>query len=402
MSITTLVIYYFLELFMLYIMFKCYSILSNKELNKAKLIHCLLFGFMIVINNMYINVSIRLLSSIILSIFINKIVFKSKLSESIKFTIIYFFISFLIELLLMLLFSILKIESIHLFNQEILIKIIFSITESIIVLKIISYNKLEILIKKLILFANKKKIYTKIVLILILFINIMTILLGENLDNNHIIILSFSSIVFIIITYKIIIEDKYNLLELKMYNENLKSSSKAYSKTIDECRELKHNLKNDLIGIKSFIPKEYHNEINELILKYNKRYEWISKIDDIPEGIQGVIYLKSNEAKKKHIKMYIDVKENIRNINKDYFELSSILGILLDNSIENSISSKAKVISVYINSSKNNLNIEIINTFSNKIDLDKLGNKDYSTKKEKSGIGLNYIKNLKKKNIKVK
>ena len=49
MSITTLVIYYFLELFMLYIMFKCYSILSNKELNKAKLIHCLLFGFMIVI-----------------------------------------------------------------------------------------------------------------------------------------------------------------------------------------------------------------------------------------------------------------------------------------------------------------------------------------------------------------
>ena len=235
-----------------------------------------------------------------------------------------------------------------------------------------------------------------------MFFNIITILLSKDLDNNHILLLAISSITFIIISYKIIINDKYNILELKIYNENLKSSSEAYSKTIDECRELKHNLKNDLIGIKSFIPKEYHNEINELILKYNKRYEWISKIDNIPEGIQGVIYLKSKEAKKKHIKMYIDVKENIRNINKDYFELSSILGILLDNSIENSISSKAKVISVYINSSKNNLNIEIINTFSNKIDLDKLGNKDYSTKKEKSGIGLNYIKNLKKKNIKVK
>lgn len=393
-----------IEMYMIFIMLICYKNISNKRviISKTNILTIVFFSIVIIINNLYCPIYCRLIISLILSFLINKIIFKDNIKDTFYYTIIYFIISFILELLFVPIVSILRIENITLFNKDFIIKHIFSIVLSICTLVVF---KNKFIIRKIIQLKNSienKISFLNIIIVSTIFLNIITILVTKNLDNNYMIMLAVSSITFIIISYKIIIDDKYNILELRMYNENLKESSKAYSKTIDECRELKHNLKNDLIGIKSFIPKEYHNEINELILKYNKRYEWISKIDDIPEGIQGVIYLKSNEVKKKHIKMYIDVKENIRSIKKDYFELSSILGIVLDNAIENSASCKEKIISVYINSTKNNLNIEIINTFSNKVDLDKLGNKNYSTKKEKSGIGLNYIKSLKKRNIKVK
>ena len=402
MSITTLVIYFFLEIFMLYVMFICYSILSKKELKKSKILYSLLFAFIIVLNNIYTIIEARLLVSLVLSILLNKIMFESTINESCLYTIIYFLISFILELLLVPIFTIFEKSNINIFNNSMGVKILFSIIESFFVIKIFKNKIFSNVITKILISIQNKINYNKIVTIVILLLNLLTIIITSNLVDKNILLLSVSILIFVLLVSKTIIEDKYNIVILKELNSNLKSSSKAYSKTIDECRELKHNLKNDLIGIKSFVPKEYHNEINELILKYNKRYEWISKIDDIPEGIQGVIYLKSNEAKKKYIKMFIDVKENIKNINKDYFELSSILGIVLDNAIENSKDSKEKVISVYINSVKNKLNIEIINTFCNIIDIDKLGNKNYSTKREKSGLGLNYIKGLKKRNIKVK
>ena len=403
MSIVEWIIVTIIQIYTSLIMLYCYKKLSKNNLliNPSNVIIIIFISIILIFNNLYNIVYIRLLTSIIINILLNKLIYKNKLKICIKYTLIYFVISFIIELLLIPLFSVLSIQNINVFNKEILIKNLFSISESFLVLAAFSNNRLQVILNKVLLSSSKIS-YSKITIVTIMFFNIITILLSKDLDNNHILLLAISSITFIIISYKIIINDKYNILELKIYNENLKSSSEAYSKTIDECRELKHNLKNDLIGIKSFIPKEYHNEINELILKYNKRYEWISKIDNIPEGIQGVIYLKSKEAKKKHIKMYIDVKENIKSIDKNYFELSSILGIVLDNAIENSTGSKEKVISVYIKSTKNNLIIEIINTFSNKVDLDKLGNKNYSTKKEKSGLGLNYIKSLNKRNIKVK
>lgn len=44
--------------------------------------------------------------------------------------------------------------------------------------------------------------------------------------------------------------------------------------------------------------------------------------------------------------------------------------------------------------------LKVINKFSNKINLNEIGNKDYSTKNRNSGLGLNYISKIKNKNIK--
>ena len=45
--------------------------------------------------------------------------------------------------------------------------------------------------------------------------------------------------------------------------------------------------------------------------------------------------------------------------------------------------------------------IQIINKFKSVLDLSRITEKNYSTKKKKSGIGLNYINKIKKNNINV-
>ena len=62
--------------------------------------------------------------------------------------------------------------------------------------------------------------------------------------------------------------------------------------------------------------------------------------------------------------------------------------IALDNAIESSLKSKQKIISIYIYDDNNNICIEVKNSFSSNMDVDLIGNKNYSTKGKKHGLGL--------------
>ena len=134
-------------------------------------------------------------------------------------------------------------------------------------------------------------------------------------------------------------------------------------------------------------------------MKYNKKSEWINKIDNIPEGLQGIFYLKLNEAKEKGIEIYLNTNKKIDVKKEDLLDVSNVIGILIDNAMEATQLAKSNLIEVYINNNTTNLNVKIYNKFVNRLDTEKLGNKNYSTKTRKSGIGLNYIKNLENKNI---
>jgi len=62
---------------------------------------------------------------------------------------------------------------------------------------------------------------------------------------------------------------------------------------------------------------------------------------------------------------------------------------------------KSKVIEVNFKEINKSLNIRISNKYINDIDVNKIGNKNYSTKEYKSGLGLNFIKSIKNSKIKV-
>lgn len=177
-------------------------------------------------------------------------------------------------------------------------------------------------------------------------------------------------------------------------------SYNLYQETIDQFKELKHNLKNELFSIKTDLPEEKQKKINSLITKYYKNYDWLNDINSVPEGLQGLIFLKISEAKQKDIKVNINSRNEVKIREKDYLDLCEILGIVLDNAIDAQNNVKNGIIVINISEENEYTKITIINKFNNSININKLGEKNYSTKKIKSGIGLNYMSKIKNKSIK--
>lgn len=152
--------------------------------------------------------------------------------------------------------------------------------------------------------------------------------------------------------------------------------------------------------LKTVVPKNKQTLINNLIKKYNLNCEWLNDMGVIPKGLEGIIYLKKNEAESKNIKLIINNATKQEIAEKDFLDVSDIIGIMLDNAIEASIVSKNNYVVIDIRDEKDIMYIKIINKFKNSVDTSEIGNKNYSTKVKKSGIGLNYIKKIKNNNIK--
>lgn len=379
-----------------------YGSMINKKF-KFNLNYCLIIiltSILLILNNYYNLLSLRLFTGIIINCITSILIYKNKINLTMFYCIVHAIVCLILELIMspILYFS---FDNVEVFNNEVLIKIIFSITAGLVTLFIFKNEKVKKFINKIKdIFFDKNNLMI-LAILLLLFLNIIGVARAIKTSDTFLIMITLICVSFMLLTIKIIINDKYNMVILNNHTNSIKDNIKAYSKTIDDCREFKHNLRNDLLTLKSGINKESQKRINEIITKYNNNYEWINKIDDIPEGLQGLIYLKQKESENRKIKLYVNTIKNIKTNNKDYIDLCSILGILIDNAIDASKSSKSKVIEINFKEIGNDLNIKISNNYNNDIDINKIGNKNYSTKEYKSGLGLNFVKKINNPKIKV-
>ena len=400
MSISLYLTYLIGDIFTMITIIFAYKKIFNKqiEINIYKILLLFFQSSMIVFNNYYNISGIRFLCAIGITAIFLKIFTSCIFNEALLFTIINSAVSIIVQILTSIL--LISFTDVSILNEYIIIKLFYSLINSVIVMLILINKKSVSHIYKLLkIVNNNKKIFLDLT-ILIIVLNLLIVLRGLNLSNNPLFLTIILFIIFILFVINNSINDKYNINILEEKNKDLNNLFMAYSKTIDECRELKHNLKNDLYYLKSLIPNK-NEAINELIVKYNTNYEWVSKINEIPEGLQGIIFLKQKEAQKYKIELITNSKKLSHINTKEYLDLSSIVGILLDNAITATRDSKKKVIDINIKENKNGINITIINSFTNRVNISKIGTRNYSTKKYKSGLGLNYINNL-KSNIKVK
>ena len=400
-SIDEFFIFYISILFMAISLVYSYSKVNNKLiiLNKKFFIIIAISSILSLYNNLYNDSTLKIIFAFVITFIMEKVLFKDKF-KNVFFTVsVLTIVSISLEIVLSVGLSLVE-TNIDSVNNNIAIKSFLSISHSImmfIVFKSKFVSKYIYKAKESIL--NLANIYT-LICIIILSLNIIIYLRCFDFNKIAFLVISVISLLLLILCLKTIINDKYNNKILLEKNKNLKDSYNAYSNTIEECRELKHNLNNDLYSLKSVLPSEYHTHINNILKKYNKNYEWITKIDCIPEGLQGLIYIKKIEARKKHIDLMIDSNKKIEIKTDDYLDLGGIISILIDNAIEGCANSKGKIIEIKITNTIKKLKITIINKFSNRIDLNKIGNRHYSTKKLKSGIGLNYINKVKGNKIK--
>ena len=118
-------------------------------------------------------------------------------------------------------------------------------------------------------------------------------------------------------------------------------------------------------------------------------------------SIYAILADKYNKAISKNIQLELGVFIDLNSLHIDTYELTRILGILLDNSIEAAQECNKKYISVrFLMDYRMNRQLVIVeNTYKNKdIDTFKIFEKAYTTKPNNTGLGLWEVKQILKKN----
>jgi two-component system sensor histidine kinase AgrC len=197
-------------------------------------------------------------------------------------------------------------------------------------------------------------------------------------------------------------------IRLKKCIYKLHKNNQLLRRENDSVRAFRHDFNNMMQVMGAYIKtdnmpmlKEYYNKLMEECYE-NKSLECFRKIVKENPAIYSLISNKYELAHNKNIKMNIEIMCNLRNIKNDIYEITRILGILMDNAIEaaNECKNEKEIYLQILKDQKNDEHKIIIeNTYTNKdINLKAIYKKNYSTKEKNSGLGLWKVKKIVSKN----
>lgn len=252
-------------------------------------------------------------------------------------------------------------------------------------------------------FEKDSKYNDLIVLILLIsslafFCNL--IFMNRNVEVNNIALFIFIIILCVLFYIFMYNKNKYNSL-IDKYNDLLEYAY-TYEEKLDKDKLMRHEHKNQLAVIKGMSKnKKVISYIDEL-LKNSKDTDdkYIKGLSNIPRGgLRGLIYYKLCLINKKNINYSVDISRNVKKSfnslsNDDKKVLSYVIGVVLDNALEECENDCNSNIAIEIYKIDKNINIVISNTIINKINLNKIGLKGYTTKGKNHGNGLFLIKKL--------
>lgn len=221
----------------------------------------------------------------------------------------------------------------------------------------------------------------------------------------------FMMLAFIIILLSLIRQTIKNNSLINQYDKLLEFMT-TYEIEIESQRILRHEVKNEFRTIRAKICDKQENKeiieyIDEIVKdKYEVDKEKYAKFGYLPpNGIKGLFYFKTQEADKREINVAINISKKVKdsiiyNLNiKQQRDFGRIIGVILDNAIEASIETDKKQLGIeaYV-TLENEFKLIISNTFSNKIEENKIGKERFSTKGKNRGHGLLLVRQLVEKN----
>lgn len=335
-----------------------------------------------------------------------KIIFKSNISKSVLMSIIYIIILMLSDLLVLLFLIVILQMPKETIYTSFAGSVLGNVCTNIIMLLIIYLLRKPL--KKLLGYSfstNKKIIIVSIVTITITVYFFFKIIAGYKV-NNSVITYLMCMIAFITILLTLYREKIENESIIKKYDELL-DVMKTYEVDIENQRTLIHENRNELMTIRSKAidknaSKEFIEYMDSVIGdKVSTSISKYSKFTHLPSnGLKGFFYYKSMEAERRGIKVSANVFKKIENSflkdldTKTYKDLARLIGVYLDNAIDASEKSEDKKLGIEIYLIKENIKIIITNTFSNDVDLSKIGKERYTTKGKNHGHGLLLVSSI--------
>lgn len=402
----------FIEAFVNMLLFT--TILNIKPSRKSKIIYVIVISIMGFCSRTFIPDPYAVFINIIFSIIIIKFTLKTTILKSLLAEFIAISLISILELFMFKFYlSVLHVD----YDKVMLIALYrFMFTFSIylciyLLYKIIKYFKFDINLENM----SKKN---KILFFINTFLGILAIgtqfyliIFYSDKMPIHITVISILSILayFTISIYSLLNTNKLDttsrdLEEAQLYNKTL---------TIlhDNMRTFKHDFHNIVQGIGGYADR---GDLEGLRKYYKQLLQDCNRVNNLTAlnpslitnpAIYNVMATKYHKADEIGVQINLGIFMDLNDIEKHMkiYEFTRILGILMDNAIEAAAECEEKVIHVSFRKeeNRNRLLMVIENTYKNKeINIDKIFEKDFSTKSKKtnSGLGLWEVRQILKKN----
>lgn len=377
------------------------------KMSKSKLlITGLIISTIFAIVSLTLTGTAKTLLIFLINIFIYKYLFSISYKKSIFITFLFMIVLLISDLLALLL-------PIKIFNIS--KELYYGFAGTIIgnILTCITFLAITYIIKKTLrtftrtkLEDNRKVIILSILIYICVFMFFYIIIKTFRMSDNIIMYL-IAIIVLLLVLFSLIKQVIENNKLMSRYDKLLEFMT-TYENEIEKQRMLRHETKNEFLSIRGKIHDQQANKeiiayIDEILKdKIEIKQEEYAKFGYLPpNGIKGLCYLKMQEAQDKGLITKVNISKRVSNSNiyklniKEQRDLGKILGVFLDNAIEASLKSDAKKFGIegYLNRDKE-CEIIISNSFTEQIDLDKMGKERFSTKGKNRGHGLLLVKHI--------
>lgn len=392
------------------------KIILQKDIKVPKyllLLTLLITSIIYTINNICLVGTLKTLIVCIVHVITFKYLFKINWSKSFLLTFLYAIILAITELFEIFVFTkIIGISKITFYNK-IAGNILGNITIGVLFV-IFTYFIRNILRKIInINVQNHTKIILSSILTLICTGMFFYTIIKKFEFSDDIILYLISITVLLTVLFSLIKQTIENNKLTEQYDKLLEFM-KQYEQEAEKQRILRHETKNEFLAIKA---KLYDKQKNKEVIEYideilkdkiELKQEEFAKFVYLPaNGIKGLCYFKTQEAKDKGLNTSINISKRVENSNiyklsvKEQRDLGKILGVFLDNAIEASLNSKAKEfgLEAYLNIKKE-CEIIISNSYDGELEVDKIGKEKFSTKGKNRGHGLLLVNHLVSKNDK--
>ena len=252
---------------------------------------------------------------------------------------------------------------------------------------------------------NYKDILTILISILGLVLSNLQVMELAKVSNNveKLFVYNFIICSVIIFSNVYILLNKRKVSKIEEDKKCLEEKNKNLLEVTDNMRCFKHDFNNIIQAIDGYI---YLDDMKSLAVYFKsllKECNHVNTVDrlnakivDNP-AIYGVLLDKYKIAENKNIKMNVDILTSLKELGERSYVISRMLGILIDNALEASCECEKKVVNIQIlkDLKKKRINIVVENTYINKnVDTNRIFEKNYSTKKGNSGLGLWKIQDI--------
>ena len=274
------------------------KLISEKlNITPLKVVIILIFSLLVILNNLLIPGPFKGLVTILLLYCLSKIWFKKSNKVTLYYTIILAIISLLLDLFISLVILSPKYSGVNEINKDFLPKSAITMIMNICMYFIVCIPKFKMIINKFEELILNKKRYDLLFMVALIIVNLITSIYIKDYANYEIFLAFIVIIIFISILIYNLLKSVFQQDKLQIKFDYLQENIKNYEDIADDYSELKHNLNHDLLAIKSVAGTNKANKlIDEIINKYNKNYHWITRVGNIPKGIQGILYIKLYET----------------------------------------------------------------------------------------------------------